>query len=93
MALKEFFYLIGVFIALMFAFRYADRWIKSLPRSTAKVVNWIGFAVAAVGGVAWYATDGGIYMLITVAGVIIYFLFYHYDGGEDAEDGSGAMQK
>ncbi|MBI5562365.1 MAG: hypothetical protein HY894_05885 [Deltaproteobacteria bacterium] len=90
MELKEFFYVVGAFIVIMLIFKFADKWIKSLPPATAKTINWIGLGIAAAGGLAWYAFGSGVYMIITVAGVVIYFLFYHYDDGGKTE-GKGVL--
>lgn len=82
MSIPEFLILIGVFIAIMLVFRYAGRFIKTLQPKTVKIINWAGFAVAALGGVAWYLFANGIYMIATLLGVIVYFLFYSYDTEE-----------
>ena len=76
----------GIFIAIMFLYTYAGRWIKTLKPKTVKTVNWTGFLVAISGGAAWYVLNKSIYMFITLFGVVIYFLFYSYDKMEKKEE-------
>ncbi len=76
----------GVFIVFMFVYKYADGWIRKLPRRAAKVINWVGFAVAAIGGIAWYFSNYDVFMFVTLGGIITYFLFYGYDKKEEKED-------
>lgn len=76
----------GVFMALMFFYKYADRWIKKIPRRTAKTINWAGFSVATFGGIAWYLFNLDIFMFITLAGIITYFLFFSHERHGEKEE-------
>lgn len=87
MTIPGFLAVAGVVLALMLVYKYADRYIKKMDPKTVKTVNWIGFVVGVAGGVLWYAFAQGIFMIITLAGVVIYFLFYGYDRTEE-EDGA-----
>lgn len=79
MTFYGFFILIGVFIAIMLVYRRAGAWIKSLKPKTVKRVNWLGFIVGVIAGVAWFIFKDMTFMIITMAGVVVYFLFYDYD--------------
>ncbi len=89
MELSQFFIIIGIFIALMFVYKFADRYVKRLTPKTIKTINRAGFSAAVVGGIVWYASPSGIITIaaqdITVIGVIIYFIFYDYDKPEESE--------
>lgn len=85
MDLKEFLILIGIFLLFMAAYRLAGKAIKKFPAKTLKMINWIAFTTALLSGIAWYAFSDGIFMLITVAAVIVYFLFYDYDKPEETD--------
>ncbi|MBI5642056.1 MAG: hypothetical protein HY954_01125 [Deltaproteobacteria bacterium] len=85
MTFTGFLIIIGVFIALMFVYRRADKLIKNMSPGTVKKVNWAGFIIGILGGVAWYLFHEGIYMLVTLIGIVIYFLFYGYDKMESNE--------
>lgn len=84
MELTQFFIVIGIFIALMFVYKFADKFVKKLTPKTIKTVNWIGFSVAVAGGIIWYVYPSGIIMIVTVLGVVTYFLFYGYDKPEES---------
>ncbi len=81
-----FFVMAGVFIALMLVYKYAEKWIKKIPRKAAKTINWTGFTVATFAGIAWYLTNDDTFMFITLGGVITYFLFFSYDKHGDKEE-------
>lgn len=81
----SFVFLIGVLIAMVFVYRLADRRIKKMNPETIRKVNKAGFAIGVAGGIGWYLLHYSVFMLITVAGVIIYFLFYGYDREESNE--------
>ncbi len=82
MQLTSFLILIGVLIAMVLLYRFADRWIKKMDPATVKKANWAGFIVGVAGGAGWYLLHYSAFMLITIIGVIIYFLFYGYDRTE-----------
>ncbi len=82
---QGFFVVVGLFILLMLVFKYSDRWIKKMSRETAKLINWAGFTVAVFSGIAWYLLGDDIFMFITFAGIITYFVFYGYDKLETKE--------
>lgn len=86
MQATSFFVMAGVFMALMFVYKYADKWIKKIPRRTAKIINWAGFSVATFGGIAWYLFNEDIFMFITLAGIITYFLFFGYERHGEKEE-------
>lgn len=77
--------MVGVFIALMFVYRNADRFIKKMDPKTVKTINWAGFAIGVAGGIAWYLLHGAVYMFITLFGIVLYFIFYGYDKMEESE--------
>lgn len=81
----DFFIMVGIFIFLMILFKRSDSFVKRLKPSTVKTLNWIGFILGAVAGVAWYLTSNNIFMLLTFLGIILYFLFYGYDKMEEEE--------
>ena len=85
MTLTGFFIIIGVFIALMFIYKRADKAIKKMDPKSVKKFNWVGFVIGIIGGVAWYLFHNGIYMIVTLLGVVIYFLFYGYDKMEEGQ--------
>ncbi len=85
MSITGFLVTVGVVIALILVYKFADLWVKKMDPRTVKVVNWIGFIVGVAGGVLWYATSNGVFMFITLAGVLVYFLFYGYDSMEEKE--------
>jgi prolipoprotein diacylglyceryltransferase len=87
MSFYGFFIIVGVVIAMILLYKHADRWIKKMDPKTVKTVNWIGFIAGVVGGVLWYLFAQGIFMIITLAGIVVYFLFYGYDRMEEDEDG------
>ena len=87
MSFYGFFIVVGVVIAMILLYKHADRWIKKMDPKTVKTVNWIGFIAGVVGGVLWYLFAQGIFMIITLAGIVVYFLFYGYDRMEEDEDG------
>ncbi|CAG1066880.1 hypothetical protein BAC1_02519 [uncultured bacterium] len=87
MSFYGFFILVGVVIAMILLYKHADRWIKKMDPKTVKTVNWIGFIAGVVGGVLWYLFAQGIFMIITLAGIVVYFLFYGYDRMEEEEGG------
>lgn len=90
MTFIEFFILIGIFIGLLFLYKYAGRFVKQLSPKAVKTVNWTAFAVAVLSGIAWLAFNDSIFMLFTLAGVIVYFLFYNYEAPEEkGGDASG----
>ncbi len=81
-----FFVMAGVFAALMFIYKFSDRWIKKVPRKTARTINWAGSTVAVFGGIAWYLFNDDIFMFITLGGVIIYFLFFSPERHAEKEE-------
>jgi prolipoprotein diacylglyceryltransferase len=83
MSFSGFFVVIGVVIAMILLYKNADKWIKKLDPKTVKTVNWIGFISGVVGGVLWYLFAYGIFMIITLIGIVLYFLFYGYDTMEE----------
>jgi multisubunit Na+/H+ antiporter MnhB subunit len=83
MSFSGFFVVIGVVIAMILLYKNADKWIKKLDPKTVKTVNWIGFILGVVGGVLWYLFAYGIFMIITLIGIVLYFLFYGYDTMEE----------
>lgn len=85
MSITGFIVTVGVVISMILVYKYADRWVKKMDPRTVKTLNWIGFIVGVAGGILWYATSNGIFMLITLAGVLAYFLFYGYDSMEEKE--------
>ncbi|MBE7415600.1 MAG: hypothetical protein HS130_10405 [Deltaproteobacteria bacterium] len=85
MSITGFMITVGVVIAMILVYKYADQWVKKMDPGTVKTLNWIGFIVGVAGGVLWYATANGIFMFITLAGVLFYFLFYGYDSMEEKE--------
>ena len=85
MSITGFFILVVIFIAIMLLYKNADRYVKRLKPKTVKTVNWIGFVAAIIGGILWYASNNEIFMLMTLAGVVTYFIFYNYDKTEDKE--------
>ncbi|MBI5492723.1 MAG: hypothetical protein HY893_07305 [Deltaproteobacteria bacterium] len=85
MNLMSFVFLIGLLLAMVFLYRFADRWIKKMDPGTVKKANKAGFIIGVAGGIGWYLLHYSVFMLITVAGVIIYFLFYGYDREESSE--------
>lgn len=85
MSFTDFFVMVGIFIVMMLVYKYADRLVARLKPSTVKTVNWIGFGIGILGGVAWYLFGNALYMYLTLLGVIIYFLFYNYDKMEEKE--------
>ena len=82
MSFASFALVVGVVIALILLYKYADRWIKRLDPKTVKTVNWIGFGIALAGGILWYLAKHTAFMYVTFIGVTIYFLFIRYDSGE-----------
>ena len=84
MTIQGFIILAIIFIAILFAYSYADRIIKRLPAQTVKNINWVGFILAVAGGILWYFYKKPLFMFITLLGVIIYFLFYNYDKMEES---------
>ena len=86
MEIIDLFYLLIIFIVFMLGYRYADRWVKTLPVKTVKIVNWIGFMIGIIGGLLWYSTQGGAFMFLCLIGIVIYFLFYGYDNMEEEEE-------
>ncbi|MEE9614216.1 MAG: hypothetical protein V3W31_04585 [Thermodesulfobacteriota bacterium] len=85
MSMQSVFVLVGIFVALMFFYKYAGRWVKTLPADTVKKINWLGFGLALAGGTTWYFVKEPAIMLVTLVGVAIYFLFYDYDNMEEKE--------
>lgn len=83
MSFTDFFILIGIFIAMMVLYKRADKWVQKLAPETVKKINWIGFAMGIAGGILWYAFAHSAFMVLTLAGVVIYFLFYGYDKMEE----------
>lgn len=83
MSFVEVVVLVAAFIIMMVLYRKADIWVKKLAPKTVKTMNWIGFALGVAGGILWYLSGSGIFMLITFAGVVIYFIFYGYDKMEE----------
>ena len=83
MSFASFAFVVGVVIAIILLYKYADRWIKRLDPKTVKTVNWVGFVLGVVGGILWYLFAQGIFMIITLAGIVLYFLFYGYDRMEE----------
>lgn len=75
----DFAILVGIVAILMVVYKNADRFIKKLNPETVKKINWAGFLIGVAGGIAWYALHNGIFMFITLFGIVIYFLFYGYD--------------
>lgn len=90
MSFSGFFVVIGVVIAMVLLYKNADKWIKKMDPKTVKAVNWIGFIIGVVGGVLWYLFAYGIFMIITLIGIVLYFLFYGYDKME--EEGNSEKQ-
>lgn len=88
MSFTGFFVIVGVVIVMMFVYKYADRWVKKMDPKTVKTVNWVGFVMGIAGGTLWYLFAQGIFMIITLIGVVLYFLFYGYDKMEE-EDKKG----
>ena len=82
MNLKELLSLAIVFIVFLLLFRYSSAWIKKLKPKTVKTINWFGFAAAIAGGILWYAYKDPRFMVVTFLGIVIYFLFYHYEEKE-----------
>jgi len=85
MDLKEFFILIGIFMLFMAIYRFAGKAIKKFSAKTLKLINQTAFTTAFLSGLAWYAFSDEIFMLITVAAVVVYFLFYDYDKPEETD--------
>lgn len=90
MSFSGFLVVIGVVIAMVLLYKNADKWIKKMDPKTVKTVNWIGFIIGVVGGVLWYLFAYGIFMIITLIGIVLYFLFYGYDKME--EEGNSEKQ-
>ncbi|OGP17588.1 MAG: hypothetical protein A2054_02360 [Deltaproteobacteria bacterium GWA2_55_10] len=86
MSFASFALVVGVVIALILLYKYADRWIKRLDPKTVKTVNWVGFVLGVVGGILWYLFAQGIFMIITLVGILLYFLFYGYDKMEEERE-------
>lgn len=90
MDIKQFIILAGVFIALMFVYKITGRLIKNMEPKTMKIINWSAFVLALLSGIAWYLLDDGIFMILMVLGVVVYFLFYDYDTKKtEKHDGGG----
>lgn len=89
MSIAEFLIIIGVFISLLFLYRSAGKWIKKMDPKKVKLINWTGFSVAALSGIAWYIFHDPAFMFITLAGVVAYFLFYDYNREEGTEAHAG----
>lgn len=87
MSFSGFFIVVGVVIVMVLIYKHADRWIKKMEPKTVKTVNWAGFVLGVAGGILWYLFAYGIFMIITLVGVVLYFLFYGYDKME--EEGGG----
>ncbi|HHL39926.1 MAG TPA: hypothetical protein ENJ37_05420 [Deltaproteobacteria bacterium] len=85
MTFTDFIVVIIAFVLIMLLYTYADRYIRRLKADTVRSINWIGFTIAAAGGIAWYWSDHPFFMLVTFVGIIIYFLFYSYDRMEEEE--------
>ncbi len=85
MSITSFLIIIAVFIILMFIYKRADKAIKKMDPKVVKKLNWVGFVIGIAGGIAWYLFHNGIYMLVTLAGVVVYFLFYGYDRMEEEQ--------
>lgn len=83
MSFSGFAWVVGIVIGMILLYKYADRWIKRLDPKTVKTVNWVGFVVGVVGGILWYLFAQGIFMIITLIGIVMYFLFYGYDKMEE----------
>ena len=83
MSLAGFAFVVGVVIAIILLYKYADRWIRRLDPKTVKTVNWVGFVLGVAGGILWYLFAQGIFMIITLVGIVLYFLFYGYDRMEE----------
>lgn len=79
MSFSSFFVVVGIVIAMMLLYKHADRWIKKMDPKTVKTINWVGFIMGVVGGVLWYSFAQGIFMIIALIGILLYFLFYGYD--------------
>lgn len=89
MSFSSFFVVVGIVIAMMLLYKYADRWIKKMDPKTVKTINWVGFIMGVAGGVLWYSLAQGIFMIITLIGILLYFLFYGYDKiEEEGKDGN-----
>ncbi len=86
MSMTSFALVVGIVIAMILLYKYADRWIKRLDPKTVKTVNMVGFVLGVVGGILWYLFAQGIFMIITLVGILLYFLFYGYDRMEEGED-------
>ncbi len=86
MSMESFFLVAVIFIAFMLIYRYLDRWVSQLPAETVKTINRVGFWFALLSGILWYILKDPIYMFLTLAGVVVYFLFYNYDKEEKKED-------
>ena len=82
MSMESFFLVAAIFIVFMLIYRYLDRWVNRLPKDTVKTVNRVGFWFALLSGILWYILKDPIYMFLTLAGVVVYFLFYNYDKEE-----------
>lgn len=76
--------LAGVFIIMFLFYRYTDKYVKRLPVKTVKRLNSISFAIAIVAGVAWYLYHNTIAMIVTLAAMLFFFVFYDYKR-EDAD--------
>lgn len=89
MTFNEFFITIGIFILIMAVYRFSDRFVKTLKPQTVRIMNWVGFALGVIGGIAWYFLNDGLFMFISLFGIVIYFLFYGYD----RDEGEGEEKK
>ncbi|MBI5233506.1 MAG: hypothetical protein HY880_04055 [Deltaproteobacteria bacterium] len=79
MTIMSFAFMAVVVISLWAGFRYSDRFIRTLSRQTVKMINWAGFTIAVLGGILWYGFKLPSFMLVTLLGIIVYFMFYGYD--------------
>lgn len=86
MSIASFALVVGIVIAMILLYKYADRWIKRLDPKTVKTVNWVGFVLGVAGGILWYLFAQSIFMIITLVGILLYFLFYGYDRMEEEQD-------
>ena len=90
MSFSGFLIVIGIVAVMVLLYKHADRWIRKMDPKTVKTVNWTGFIIGIAGGVLWYLFAYGVFMIITLVGVVLYFLFYGYDTME--EEGSNEKQ-
>ncbi|HBG46330.1 MAG TPA: hypothetical protein DDW94_04995 [Deltaproteobacteria bacterium] len=85
MSFIDFAIVVGIVVAMIIVYKYADRWVKKMDPATVKKLNWAGFIIGVVGGILWYLFAIGIFMIITLVGVVVYFIFYGYDKVEEEQ--------